>query len=146
MSLLPKIEYDQASPEVRAVYDDIRKNRDSDYINDIWKVLANDPKALARCWQQIKEVMRAGDLDPLTKELIYLAVSITNQCDYCINTHQASARAKGMSDGQLAEMLAVVGLANQMNKLVAGWQVELDARYREAGGEGGGAGGGSGRG
>ena len=133
MSLMPKVEYDDAPPEVRAVYDDIRKNRASDYINDVWKVLANDPATLARCWQQVKEVMRAGELDPVTKELIYLAVSATNQCDYCLNTHHASARAKGMSDGQLREMLAIVGLANQMNKLVAGWQVELDAKYRQSG-------------
>lgn len=130
MSLLPKVEYDQAPAEVRAVYDDIRKSRASDYINDIWKVLANDPPALSRCWQQVKEVMRAGELDPVTKELIYLAVSTTNQCDYCVNTHHASARAKGMTDGQLREMLAIVGLANQMNKLVAGWQVGLDEKYR----------------
>ena len=133
MSLLPKVEYDEAPAEVRAIYDDIRKNRASDYINDVWKVLANDPATLARCWQQVKEVMRPGELDPVTKELIYLAVSVTNQCDYCVNTHHASARAKGMTDGQLREMLAIVGLANQMNKLVAGWQVELDAKYREAG-------------
>lgn len=133
MSLMPKVEYDDAPVEVRAVYDDIRKNRASDYINDVWKVLANDPATLARCWQQVKEVMRAGELDPVTKELIYLAVSATNQCDYCVNTHHASARAKGMTDGQLREMLAIVGLANQMNKLVAGWQVELDAKYRQSG-------------
>ena len=132
MSLMPKVEYDDAPVEVRAVYDDIRKSRASDYINDVWKVLANDPATLARCWQQVKEVMRPGELDPVTKELIYLAVSATNQCDYCINTHHASARAKGMTDGQLREMLAIVGLANQMNKLVAGWQVELDAKYRDA--------------
>lgn len=130
MSLLPKIEYDQASPEVRAVYDDIRESRQTDYINDVWKVLANDPATLARCWRQVKEVMRPGELDPVTKELIYLAVSISNDCEYCINTHHASARGKGMTDGQLREMIAIVGLANQMNKLVVGYQVELDERYR----------------
>jgi AhpD family alkylhydroperoxidase len=130
MSLLPKIEYDQASPEVRAVYDDIRESRRTDYINDVWKVLANDPATLARSWQQVKEVMRQGALDPVTKELIYLAVSITNDCQYCINTHHASARGKGMTDGQLREMIAIVGLANQMNRLVAGYQVELDECYR----------------
>ncbi|MET0508308.1 MAG: carboxymuconolactone decarboxylase family protein [Burkholderiaceae bacterium] len=131
MSLLPKIEYDQAPAAVRAVYDDIRHSRNADYINDVWKVLANDPATLDRCWQQVKEVMRAGELDPVTKELIYLAVSITNDCEYCINTHHASARGKGMTDGQLREMLAIVGLANQMNKLVAGYQVELDEKYRD---------------
>ena len=130
MSLLPKVEYDQAPDDVRAVYDDIRKSRDSDYINDVWKVLANDPPALARCWQQVKAIMGRGELDPVTKELIYLAVSMTNQCDYCVTTHHASARAKGMTDGQLREMVAIVGLANQMNTLVAAWQVELDDKYR----------------
>ena len=129
MPLLPPISYEDASPEVRAVFDDIRATRKADYINDVWKVLANDPIELRRCWTQVKEVMSNGELDPLTKELIYLAVSITNDCEYCINTHHASARAKGLTDGKLREMLAVVGLASMMNKVVAGWQVPLDARY-----------------
>ena len=129
MPLLAPIQYEDAPPEVRAVYDDIRATRKADYINDVWKVLANDPAELRRYWTQVKEVMAAGELDPLTKELIYLAVSITNDCEYCINTHHASARAKGLTDGKLREMLAVVGLASMMNKVIAGWQVPLDARY-----------------
>ena len=131
MPLLPPISYEDASPEVQAVFDDIRATRKADYINDIWKVLANDPVELRRYWTQVKEVMAAGELDPLTKELIYLAVSITNDCEYCINTHHASARAKGLTDAKLRELLAVIGLASQLNKVVAGWQVPLDARYRD---------------
>lgn len=130
MALMSKIEYDDAPPAVRAVYDDMRAVRKTEYINDIWKVLANDPVLLERCWTQVRDVMRAGALDALTKELIYVAVSMTNDCTYCINTHTASARAKGMTDAQFGELLAVVGLANQMNKIVAGTQVELDEKYR----------------
>ena len=130
MALMSKIEYDDAPPAVRAVYDDMRTVRKTEYINDIWKVLANDPVLLERCWTQVRDVMRAGALDALTKELIYVAVSMTNDCTYCISTHTASARAKGMTDAQFGELLAVVGLANQMNKIVAGTQVELDERYR----------------
>ena len=130
MALWPSIDYQDARPEVRAVYDDIRATRGNDYINDIWKVLANDPALLQRSWQQVKTVMAPGALDGLSKELIYLAVSITNSCDYCINTHAAAARAKGMTDAQFGELLAVIGVANQMNRLVNGTQVEVDARYR----------------
>lgn len=130
MALMSKIEYDDAPPAVRAVYDDMRAVRKTEYINDIWKVLANDPVLLERCWTQVRDVMRAGALDSLTKELIYVAVSMTNDCTYCINTHTASARAKGMTDAQFGELLAVVGLANQMNSIVAGTQVELDEKYR----------------
>lgn len=133
MPLLTAIQYEDASPEVRAVYDDIRATRKDDYINDVWKVLANDPVALRSYWSQVKAVMAGGELDPLSKELIYLAVSITNDCEYCINTHHASARAKGLTDGKLREMLAVVGLASMMNRVVSGWQVALDERYRLAG-------------
>lgn len=129
MPLLPLIEQENASAEVRAVYDDIRATRRSDVINDIWKVLANDPIELRRCWQQVKTVMAAGELDLLAKELVYLAVSITNGCEYCINTHHESARAKGLTDGKLRELLAVVALANQMNKIAVGWQVPLDRRF-----------------
>lgn len=130
MALWPRIEYDDADPRVRAVYDDIRATRKSDHVNDIWKVLANDPALLERSWQQVRTVMAPGALDPLTKELIYVAVSMTNACDYCIGTHTAAARAKGMTDAQLGELLSVVGLANQMNKVVSGVQVELDEKYR----------------
>lgn len=131
MALLPKIDYEEASAAVRAVYDNIRATRGSDYINDIWKVLANDPVLLKRSWEQARDVMAPGALDGLTKELVYLAVSITNNCEYCINTHTAAARGKGMSQAQFTELLAVIGLANQMNRLVTGAQVEVDARIRE---------------
>jgi AhpD family alkylhydroperoxidase len=124
------IEYDDASPEVRAVYDDIRNTRGADYLNAVWRVLANDPPLLARSWRNVKETMAPGALDPLTKELIYLAVSMTNGCEYCIGTHSAGARAKGMSSEQFGELLAVVGLANQLNAVVKGAAVPLDARYQ----------------
>lgn len=131
MALLPKLTDAQASPQANAVFDDIRATRGGDYINDIWRVLANDPAQLERTWRQVKATMGAGALDPLTKELIYVAISINNGCDYCINTHTASARAKGMTDAQFTEMLAVIGLASQLNKVVTGLQVELDDRYRQ---------------
>ena len=130
MALWPKLSDEAASPEARAVFEDIRNTRKADYINDIWRVLANDPPLLARTWEQAKTVMGPGALDPLVKELIYVAVSMTNDCTYCINTHTAAARAKGMSDAQFGELLAIVGLANQMNKMVAGVQVEVDEKYR----------------
>ncbi len=130
MPLWPKLDDAQASPEARAVFDDIRASRNTDYINDIWRVLANDPALLARTWEQVKTVMRPGSLDALTKELIYVAISMTNDCEYCVTTHTGAARAKGMSEAQFGELLAVVGLANQMNALVAGTRVEVDERYR----------------
>ncbi|GAA4415283.1 carboxymuconolactone decarboxylase family protein [Quisquiliibacterium transsilvanicum] len=133
MALWPKIEYGQANARVRAVYDDIRAARNTDYVNDIWKVPANDPALLERSWSQVKAVMGPGALDPLTKELVYVAVSMTNDCGYCVGTHTASARAKGMTDAQFGELLAVVGLANQLNKVAAGVQVELDEKYRSGG-------------
>ena len=130
MALWPKLTDEQAAPAARAVFDDIRRSRGSEYVNDIWRVLANDPDLLIRTWQLTRTTMAPGSLDGLTKELIYLAVSITNNCSYCINTHTAAARAKGLTDPQYGEMLAVIGLANQLNRLVNGTQVELDERYR----------------
>src|SRR5579884_4530373 len=104
------IDYDDASPEVRAVYDDILKVRQTDYINNFWKALANDPATLRRTWDSIKQIMAPGALDPLTKEMIYVAVSATNQCGYCIASHTASARRAGMTDAMFAELMAVVGM------------------------------------
>jgi AhpD family alkylhydroperoxidase len=124
------IEYADASPEVRAVYDDIMATRKTDWINNFWKVLAHDPAALRRIWGNIKQVMGPGALDPLTKELIYIAVSITNGCRYCIASHGAAARAKGMSAAQFDEMLAITGLANETNRLVIGLDVAVDDRFR----------------
>lgn len=124
------IEYTDASPEVRAVYDDIMAVRKTDWINNFWKALAHDPKTLRRTWESIKEIMGPGELDPLTKELIYVAVSTTNQCGYCIASHTAGARKAGMTDGMFAELMAVVGMANETNRLVSGYQVEIDERFR----------------
>jgi AhpD family alkylhydroperoxidase len=125
------IEYGEASSDVRAVYDDIMATRRVDWINNFWKVLAHDPPTLRRVWGNIKQVMAAGALDPLTKELLYIAVSVTNNCRYCIASHGAGARAKGMTDDQLAELMAVVGLANETNRLAIGYDVPVDARFSE---------------
>ena len=129
MATLPMVEYDDAPPEVRAVYDDIMETRKTDWINNFWKVLANDPPTLARTWNSIKEVMAPGALDPLTKELIYVAVSATNGCEYCIRSHTAGARRKGMTDAMLAELMAVVGMANETNALANGYAVDVDAAF-----------------
>jgi AhpD family alkylhydroperoxidase len=124
------IEYADASPEVRGVYDDIMATRKTDWVNNFWKALAHDPAALKRTWETAKQVMGAGALDPLTKEMIYLAVSMSNQCDYCIASHIAGARSKGMTDEQLKELIAVVGFSNANNRIVAGYQVEIDERLK----------------
>ena len=130
MALTQLVEYADASPEVRAVYDDIMATRKVDWVNNIWKALAAHPPTLARVWSQVKEVMGPGGrLDPLTRELIYLAVSMTNNCEYCIRSHTASARGKGMDDGILGELIAIVALANQTNRLAIGWQVEVDEAF-----------------
>jgi AhpD family alkylhydroperoxidase len=126
------IEYEKASPEVRAVYDDIMTTRKTDWINNFWKVLANDPITLKRTWESIKQVMSPGALDALTKEMIYVAVSVSNQCSYCIASHTASARKKGMTDAAFHELLAVVGMANETNRLAAGYQVEIDEEFKTA--------------
>ena len=127
---MPMIEYDEAAPEVRAVYDDIMATRRIDWINNFWKVLANDPATLRRTWESLKQVMAPGALDPLTKEMIYLAVSASNGCGYCIASHTAAARKAGMSDAMFGEVMAVVGMASETNRLAQGWQVEVDARFR----------------
>jgi AhpD family alkylhydroperoxidase len=125
------IEYADAPAEVRAVYDDIMATRRVDWVNNFWKVLAHDPPTLRRVWSNIKQVMAPGALDPLAKELVYLAVSVTNGCRYCIASHGASARAKGMTEQQLAELMAVIGLANETNRLATGYDVPVDARFTE---------------
>ena len=124
------IEYHDATPEVRAVYDDIMATRGTDWINNFWKALAHDPVTLQRTWASIRQIMAPGALDPLTKEMIYLAVSATNQCAYCIASHTASARKAGMTDAMFAELMAVVGMANETNRLSSGYQVEIDERLR----------------
>jgi len=125
------IEYEDASPEVRAVYDDIMATRKTDWINNFWKVLAQDPAQLRRTWEAIKQVMAPGALDPLTKEMIYLAVSATNQCGYCLASHSASARKKGLTDAMMHELMAVIAMANATNSLAAGYQVEIDERFKQ---------------
>ncbi len=125
------VEYADATPRVRAVYDDIMATRGTDWINNFWKHLARDPATLERIWSNVKQVMGPGALDPLTKELIYVAVSVTNNCRYCIASHTAGARAKGMTEAQFAELLAIVGLANETNRLAVGYDAPVDARFVE---------------
>jgi AhpD family alkylhydroperoxidase len=129
MATLGLIEYQDASPEVRAVYDDIMATRKTDWINNFWKALARDPVTLRRTWQSIREIMAPGALDALTKEMLYLAVSTTNQCGYCIASHTAAARKAGMNDAMFSELMAVVGMANETNRLASGYQVEIDDRF-----------------
>lgn len=124
------IEYADATPEVRAVFDDIMTTRKTDSVNNFWKAIARDPATLRRTWESIKQIMAPGALDPLTKELIYLAVSATNQCGYCMASHSASARNKGMTDEMFGELMAVVGMANETNALAAGYQVEIDEQFK----------------
>jgi AhpD family alkylhydroperoxidase len=124
------IEYENATADVRAIYDDIMATRGTDWINNFWKALAHDPPALRRTWQSLKEIMGPGTIDSLTKEMIYLAVSTTNQCGYCIASHTAAARRAGMTDQMLAELMAVVGMANETNRLASGYQVEIDDRFK----------------
>ncbi len=130
MASLGPIEYADATPEVRAVYDDIMTTRKTDWINNFWKALANDPATLKRTWQDIKQIMAPGALDPLTKELIYVAVSVSNQCGYCIASHTAAARKNGMTDEMFKELMAVVGMANETNRLSAGYQIEVDPPFK----------------
>ena len=130
MPALPPIEYADASARVRAVYDDIMTSRKVDWINNFWKALANDPAALERTWESVKQVMAPGALDALTKELIYVAVSTTNGCEYCIASHTAAARKKGMTDAMLGELLSVIGMANETNALVNGYRVEVDSAFK----------------
>src|SRR6266849_5395449 len=130
MSTFGLIEYADASAEVKAVYDDIMATRKTDYINNFWKAIAHDPALLKRTWEGLKAVMGPGALDPLTKELLYIAVSVTNNCNYCIASHTASAFSKGMTPEMFKELQQVVGMANATNKLVTGYQVSVDARYQ----------------
>jgi AhpD family alkylhydroperoxidase len=131
MSMVPLIEESEAGPEVRAVFDDIRATRNTDWINNFWRALANDPATLRRTWESLKEVMAPGALDPMTKELIYLAVSITNTCAYCTVSHGAAAKRLGMTKQMLAELIAVIGMANETNRLADGYRVPVDERFEK---------------
>lgn len=130
MATVRLIEYTEAGAEVRAVYDDIMASRKTDWINNFWKALANHPPTLKRTWESLKEVMAPGALDPLVKEMLYLAVSIANNCDYCIHSHTAAARKRGMSEAMLGELLAVVGMASETNALVNAMKVEVDPEFK----------------
>ncbi|KPQ09605.1 MAG: hypothetical protein HLUCCO17_14325 [Saliniramus fredricksonii] len=131
MSSVKLLSDDELSPAARAVFDDIRATRQNDFVNNFWRALAHDPIQLERVWNQVKQVMGAGALDPLTKELIYVAISVANNCEYCIGSHTAAARAKGMSEAQYHELLNVIALASQTNKLATALRVPLDARFAE---------------
>jgi AhpD family alkylhydroperoxidase len=130
MATLGLIEYEHAPPAVREVYDDIMATRKVDWISNFWKALAHDPVTLRRTWLSVKEVMAPGALDALTKEMVYLAVSASNQCGYCIASHTAAARRAGMTEAMLGELMAVVGMANESNRLASGYQVEVDERFK----------------
>ena len=130
MSLVTLIDYADASPRVKAVYDDIMRTRGVDWINNFWKALANDPAELERVWRDVKQIMAPGALDPLVKEMVYVAVSATNGCEYCTYSHTAAARNKGMTDAMLMELMAVVGLANRTNRLANGLRMPVDARFK----------------
>jgi AhpD family alkylhydroperoxidase len=124
------IEYADASAEVRAVFDEIKEARGVTDVNNFWKALANDPVTLRRTWESLRQVMAPGALDPFTKELVYIAVSVTNGCEYCIASHTAAARGRGLTDAQHAELLAVIGMANETNALVIGYGVPVDEAFR----------------
>ena len=129
MALVPMIEDADATPEVRAIYDDIRATRGVDWINNFWKVLANDPATLERTWRSVKSVMAPGAIDALTKEMVYIAVSVTNNCEYCIHSHTAGARSKGMTTQMHSELMSVVALANATNRLANGYRIDVDERF-----------------
>jgi AhpD family alkylhydroperoxidase len=124
------IEYREASPQVRAVFDDIKATRKVEDVNNFWKYLAHEPRMLAHVWGSLKDMMGPGALDPLTKELIYIAVSITNNCGYCIASHSAGARAKGASEEMLNELVAITGLANMTNRIANAYDVPIDAAFK----------------
>ena len=130
MATVTLIEYGEASAEVRAVYDDIMATRKTDRINNFWKALAHHPPTLRRTWESVKEVMAPGALDPLTKEMLYLAVSVAHNCEYCIASHTAAATKRGMTEAMRGELLAVVGMASETNRLVTGWRVPVDEAFR----------------
>ncbi|MDA0276373.1 MAG: carboxymuconolactone decarboxylase family protein [Proteobacteria bacterium] len=130
MSLVKLVEYADAVSEVRVVYDEIKKARGTDWINNFWKALANDPALLRRTWDDVRQVMAPGALDPLVKEMVYVAVSATNGCEYCTHSHTAAARAKGMTDAMLMELMAVAALANATNRLANGLRIPVDERFR----------------
>jgi AhpD family alkylhydroperoxidase len=131
MSMMPILADGDLSPEAAAVFADIRATRKTDFVNNFWRVLAHDPVALKRTWESVKQVMAPGALDPLTKELIYVAVSMANSCEYCIRSHSAAARAKGMTEAQFMEMVSVVAMAAETNRMVISLQVPVDEAFKQ---------------
>ena len=131
MATVKLLSDDELSAEARAVFDDIRKVRKSDFVNNFWRALAHDPKTLRRTWESIKEVMAPGALDPVVKEMIYLAVSVTNGCGYCIASHSAAAAKAGMTDAMFGELMSVVGMANETNRLANGYRVPIDPAFEK---------------
>ena len=131
MAMYGLVEYEDAAPDVRAIYDDIMTTRKIDWINNFWKAIAHDPALLQRTWESVKQIMAPGAIDPLIKEMVYVAVSVTNGCEYCIASHSASARKQGMTPEMFHELMAVVGMANETNRLVKGYQVEIDDAFRQ---------------
>lgn len=125
------IEYTNASADAKAVFDDIKATRNTDEVTNFWKYIAGDEKTLRRTWESVKEVMSPGALDPLVKELVYIAVSVTNNCSYCIASHRASALKAGMTEPQFNELLAVVGMANETNRLAIGYRIPIDRQFEE---------------
>ena len=130
MSIVKLVEYAEASPEVRAVYDEIMRARGTDWVNNFWKALAHDPALLRRTWESVQQVMAPGALDPLVKEMVYVAVSATNGCEYCTYSHTAGARAKGMTEEVFAELMAVTALANKTNRLANAYRPPVDEAFR----------------
>ncbi|MBM3612922.1 MAG: carboxymuconolactone decarboxylase family protein [Alphaproteobacteria bacterium] len=130
MATVPILTDEAAGPEARAVFDDIRAKRGTDYVNDFWRALANDPALLRATWERLGQVMGPGALDPLVKEMIYIAVSVTNGCSYCAHSHTAAARARGMTAEMHGELMAVIAMAAQTNALATALQIEPDARFR----------------
>ena len=131
MAMYGLVEYEDAAPDVRAIYDDIMATRKIDWINNFWKAIARDPALLRRTWESVKQIMAPGAIDPLIKEMVYVAVSVTNGCEYCIASHSASARKQGMTPEMFHELMAVVGMANETNRLVKGYQVEIDDAFKK---------------
>ncbi|HWS95064.1 MAG TPA: carboxymuconolactone decarboxylase family protein [Candidatus Methylomirabilis sp.] len=131
MAVYGLVEYEDAAPDVRAIYDDIMTTRKIYWINNFWKAIAHDPALLQRTWESVKQIMAPGAIDPLIKEMVYVAVSVTNGCEYCIASHSASARKQGMTPEMFHELMAVVGMANETNRLVKGYQVEIDDAFKK---------------
>lgn len=129
MASVPLLSDEAAGPEARAVFDDIRAKRQTEYVNNFWRALANDPPLLAATWERLQQVMGPGALDPLVKEMLYIAVSVANGCSYCVHSHTAAARAKGLTPQMHAELMAVIAMASQTNALATAMQVEVDARF-----------------